>query len=261
MSESVRLRHALPVRITHWLNVFVVAILLLSGLQIFNAHPALYWGDRSDRDRPLFALSARLTPEGPIGVTRLFGREFDTTGVLGLSRRDGGYEMRGFPAWATLPGPRWLAMGRRWHLFFAWVFVINGAVYLAWSLRSRHLTRDLVPGARDWRALPASLARHLRFRFEHAAGYNPLQKLTYAIVVLVLGPLVLLTGLSMSPWFESIVPISAAFGGRQSARTVHFVIAFSFLAFTLVHVTMVFLTGPLTRLRGMILGDGGQRDA
>lgn len=261
MSEEKRLRHALPVRITHWLNVLVMAILLMSGLQIFNAHPALYWGDRSDRDRPLFALSARLTPDGPIGVTRVWGREFETTGVLGLSRvGDDGYVPRGFPSWATVPGPQWLAMGRRWHLFFAWLFVINGLVYLAWSLRSRHLTRDLVPGARDWRALPRSVGNHLRFRFEHASGYNPLQKLSYALVVLLLGPLVLLTGFAMSPWIESIVPISELFGGRQSARTVHFIVAFSFLAFTFVHVLMVVLAGPLTRLRGMILGNGGGRD-
>ncbi len=259
MSEEMRLRHALPVRITHWLNVLAMAILLLSGLQIFNAHPALYWGDRSDRDRPLFALSARLTPEGPVGVTRVLGHEFETTGILGWSRvAGGGYEPRGFPSWATLPGPQWLAMGRRWHLFFAWLLVINGLVYLGWSLRSRHLTRDLVPGARDWRALPHSLRNHVRFRFEHGTGYNPLQKLSYAAVVLVLGPLVLLTGLAMSPWIESIVPISEVFGGRQSARTVHFIVAFSFLAFTLVHVLMVLLTGPLTRLRGMVLGNGAR---
>ncbi len=259
MSDQKRIRHSLTVRITHWVNALAMALLLLSGLQIFNAHPALYWGDRSDRDRPLFALSARLTPDGPVGVTRVLGHEFETTGVLGWSRAgDGGYEARGFPSWATVPGPRWLAMGRRWHLFFAWLFVINGLVYLTWSLGSRHLTRDLVPSTPDWRALPGSVARHLRFRFDHTLGYNPLQKLSYAVVVLVLAPLVLLTGLSMSPWIESIVPISEVFGGRQSARTVHFVIAFAFLAFTLVHVVMVLLTGPLARLRGMILGNGAR---
>lgn len=258
--EERRSRHALPVRVTHWVNVLALAILLMSGLQIFNAHPALYWGDRSDRDRPLFALSTRLTPDGPVGVTRVLGHEFETTGVLGLSRTgDGRYETRGFPSWATLPGPRWLAMGRRWHLFFAWLFVINGVVYLAWSLRSRHLARDLVPRAQDWRALPASVGRHLRFRFDHTSSYNPLQKLSYTVVVLGLGPLVLLTGLSMSPWIESIIPISEVFGGRQSARTVHFVIAFSLLAFTLVHVVMVLLTGPLRRLHGMVLGNGASR--
>ena len=128
MAEQTRRRHALSVRITHWVNVLVMAVLLMSGLQIFNAHPALYWGDRSDRDRPLLAMTARLTPVGPVGVTHVFGREFETTGVLGWS----GDEVRGFPSWATLPGPRWLAMGRRWHLFFAWLLVINGLVYLAW---------------------------------------------------------------------------------------------------------------------------------
>lgn len=253
------MRHRLPVRVTHWLNVLALAVLLMSGLQIFNAHPALYWGDRSDRDRPWFATYAIMTAGGqPAGVTRLFGREFRTTGVLGLSYDDSGnYLVRGFPSWATLPGPQWLAMGRRWHLFFAWLFVINGLVYLAWSLKTRHLTREIVPTSRDWRALPASLWAHVRLRFGHARGYNPLQKLSYAVVVLVLAPLALLTGLAMSPWIDATVPISALFGGRQSARTLHFIVAFSLLAFTLVHVLMVLMTGPLTKLRSMITGNGG----
>lgn len=249
-------RHALPVRITHWVNLVALTILLMSGLQIFNAHPALYWGDRSDRDRPLLAMQARVTATGePVGVTRIAGREFETTGVFGLSRNEAGlYEPRGFPEWATLPGPRWLAMGRRWHLFFAWLFVINGLIYLGWSLYSRHLARDIVPSERDLRALPRSISTHLRLRSEHVPGYNPLQKLSYALVVLGLGPLVLLTGLSMSPWIDAIAPIADVFGGRQSARTLHFVTASAFLAFTGVHVIMVFATGPIRKMRGMITG-------
>ena len=129
-------RHTLPVRIGHWINVLCLPILIMSGLQIFNAHPALYWGDRSDRDRPLLVMRAVTTESGERkGITTVLGHPFDTTGLLGYSS-----EMRrGFPSWATLPGPQWLAMGRRWHLFFAWFFVINGLIFGLYAILSRHL--------------------------------------------------------------------------------------------------------------------------
>lgn len=249
-------RHRLAVRITHWINLLALLVLLPSGLQIFNAHPALYLGDRSDRDRPLLAMYAKTTPDSErLGITRVFGREIETTGVFGLSRDDNGvWRVRGFPAWATLPSDQWLAMGRRWHLFFAWVFVINGLFYLGHSLYTRHLRRDIVPGGRDLRNLGRSLYRHLLFRHDTDAGYNPLQKLAYTLVILGLGPLVLLTGLSMSPWIDAMVPIADVFGGRQTARTLHFVAAFGLLAFVVIHVAMVILTGPISKVRSMISG-------
>ena len=110
-------RHRLFVRICHWLNVPVLFILIMSGLQIFNAHPALYWGDRSDRDQALLSIAAGRTESGEIrGIATILGHSFDTTGVLGYANG----HTQGFPSWATIPGPRWLAMGRQWHLFFAW---------------------------------------------------------------------------------------------------------------------------------------------
>src|SRR6059036_2733024 len=115
-------RHKLPVRLAHWLNVLCLPMLIMSGLQIFNAHPALYWGDRSDRDKPLLSIRPMKTESGEMrGINTILGHKFDTTGVLGYSNGSG----RAFPAWATIPSARWLAMGRQWHLFFAWVFVIN----------------------------------------------------------------------------------------------------------------------------------------
>jgi thiosulfate reductase cytochrome b subunit len=254
-------RHALLVRITHWVNVVAFIVLLMSGLQIFNAHPNLYWGKSSySGDPPLLRMTAKSAPNGErIGVTRVFGRDFETTGVFGLSQDSrGAWTERGFPSWLTLPGDRWLAMGRRWHFFFAWVFVINGLLYLAYSIASRHLTRELVPGVKEWRTVGQSIKDHLRFRHptgEAAKHYNVLQKITYLIVVFVLLPLVVLMGLAMSPWLNSLWPGWVDLvGGRQSARTLHFVAAWALVAFVLIHVFEVIISGVWNNLRSMITG-------
>jgi thiosulfate reductase cytochrome b subunit len=165
---------------------------------------------------------------------------------------------RGFPEWATIPGSRSLALGRRWHFFFAWLWVVNGACYLTWSLASRHLQRDLAMRRRDWRDIPRSIVDHLRFRHpagEEATRYNPLQKLAYLGVVFVLAPLAVLTGLSMSPQLDSILGWWLGLvGGRQSARTLHFIVMALFVLFTLVHVLMVLYAGPVNELRSMLSG-------
>src|SRR5499425_880911 len=124
-------RHSFPTRAAHWIVAVCLLVLMLSGFQIFNAHPALYWGDRSDRDRPLLSIRPVRTADGNIhGITTMLGHSFDTTGVFGYSNGSG----RAFPSWATIPSGRWLAMGRQWHLFFAWVFVLNGLLFMAYAL-------------------------------------------------------------------------------------------------------------------------------
>lgn len=248
-------RHRLPVRISHWLNVPFLIILIMSGLQIFNAHPALYWGDRSDRDRPLLSIRPVQTDDGDIkGVTTVLGHRFETTGVLGYSDGSG----RAFPAWATIPSAKWLAMGRQWHLFFAWLFVINGLIFTAYALASRHVTRDLAPTGMDWRSIGKSLKDHLVFRHpigEEARRYNVLQKLAYATVLFLLGPLIMLTGLAMSPTIDTAFPwLLTILGGRQAARTIHFVACFSFVGFILIHVFQVIMTGSFNNIRSMLTG-------
>lgn len=254
------LRHALPVRLMHWINVLAFVLLLLSGLQIFNAHPALYWGKSSYGGRPpVLQIDARLDAQGsPVGVTRVFGREFETTGVLGVSAGMGGQPVpRGFPAWLTLPGPQWLAMGRRWHFFFAWVLVVNGLAYIAYTVASRHLARDLVPTRADWRSIGHSIKDHLLLRNagETARHYNILQKLAYLGVIFVLFPLVILMGWAMSPGLNALLPGWVdVVGGRQSARTIHFVVAWLLVAFVFIHVFEVVITGFWNNLRSMITG-------
>jgi len=252
-------RHRAPVRIMHWINVICLFLLLFSGFQIFNAHPALYWGETSHFESPLLAMEARPRSEGIRGVTTIFGRDFDTTGFLGASRNsDGDLQPRAFPTWLTLPGPQWLAMGRRWHFFFGWLFVINGLVYVAYAVWSRHVTRDLLPTRRDWRGVGRSIVDHVLFRHpkgEAATCYNVLQKLSYLAVVFVLGPLVVLTGLGMSPNMNAVLGWSLDLaGGRQSARTLHFVVALAFIAFFFVHLFEVVVTGAVNNIRSMITG-------
>jgi len=241
--------------------VVALLVLLMSGLQIFNAHPALYWGKSSyTRDPPILQLGAETDSAGrQVGVTQIFSTKLRTTGVLGLSKdSDGELAERGFPSWATLPGPQWLAMARRWHFFFAWLFVINGLLYVGYSAWSRHLWRDLTPTRRDWRSIGRSVLDHLRFRHPHgeaARNYNVLQKLAYLVVIFVLLPFVVLMGLAMSPRMDSIWPGWVDwFGGRQSARTLHFVAAAGIVLFVLIHVFEVIVTGLWNNVRSMITG-------
>lgn len=254
------LRHRWPLRWMHWINLFCMLALVGSGLQIFNAHPALYWGEGSQFAKPLFAIQAMQRPNGELyGVTRIGGTRFETTGVLGVSEnQQGKLSSKGFPDWSTIPGSRNLALGRRWHFFFAWLWTINGACYLAWSLASRHLDRDLAMRKRDWREIPRSIADHLRFRHpagDDAARYNPLQKLAYLGVIFVLAPVAILTGLSMSPQMDTLLGGFVDFiGGRQAARTIHFIAMSLFVLFALVHVLMVFYAGPINEMRSMITG-------
>ena len=254
-SRSWTYRHSVPIRVAHWINAVSLLILIMSGLQIFNAHPALYWGNRSDSSQALLAIRPVRLETGEIkGITTVFGHPFETTGVLGYSDRTA----RAFPAWATIPGPRWLAMGRQWHLFFAWIFVLTGLLYLSYSFLSRHFFRHLLPTRDDWRGIGQEIKGHLLFRHaqgEEATRYNVLQKLAYIAVLFVLAPLILLTGLSMSPMIDAAFPsLLHLFGGRQGARTLHFIACFSFVGFIAIHVVQVMITGFFNNMRSMITG-------
>ena len=255
-------RHTRVTRLTHWINLLCVAVLLMSGLQIFNAHPALYWGQSgADTDRAAFEIGAGCgrRPSGGFRPDRFIDIQNDRD-PRRLRNASGEVVPRGFPRWVTLPSWRDLALGRRWHFFFAWAFVANLLVYLVAGLASGHFWRDLLPGREQLRprALLEDLANHLRLKFprgEAARHYIPLEKLTYLGVVFVLLPLMILTGLAMSPGIDAIVPwLVDLFGGRQSARTIHFIAAGLMVLFVFVHVAMVLLAGPVNELRAMITG-------
>lgn len=259
--SEVIYRHTLPIRIMHWINVICFFVLLMSGLNIFNAHPALNLGKSSYNGKaPVFELAAEETSSGELkGITNILGYWFDTSGFLGTTYTASGKAVaRGFPYWMTLPSNQWLAMARRWHFFFAWLFVINGCCYLSYALITRHIQRDIVPSKRDWSSIGQSIKDHLRFKHasgEEAKRYNVLQKLAYLSVIFILLPLIILMGWAMSPFLNSLLPGGVDIvGGRQSARTIHFIVAWLLVAFVFIHVFEVIITGLWNNMRSMITG-------
>jgi len=224
--RRVAYRHQLPTRIWHWINALAVFVMLMSGLMIFNAHPRLYWGE--------------------------FGANFDEPWLA--------FQGRPFPGWATIPSTYNLAAGRRWHLAFAWVLVAGLAVFLAVSLWNRHVQRDLAPrrGEVAPKHVWTDIRDHARLRFptgDAALRYNILQKFSYVAVIFVALPLMILTGLAMSPAMDAAWPwLLDLFGGRQSARSIHFLCAAAILLFIVVHLLMVVLAGPINEIGSMITG-------
>ena len=253
-------RHRLPVRVMHWINVVCLTILLMSGLGIFNAHPALYWGQGSSFDKPLAAITAVQGQGGLTGVTRIAGHQFTTDGVLGRSRvgDDEARSVRAFPSWATIPGRQSLATARHWHFFFAWLFVVNGIAYVLYALFSGHLSRDLLPTRDELRRIGTSIKDHLLFRHPTGAAaqrYNVLQNLAYLVVIFGLLPLVIVAGMAMSPRLDAVFPGWVEWlGGRQSARTLHFLAATGLLLFVLVHLFEVLISGFWNQVRSMVTG-------
>jgi thiosulfate reductase cytochrome b subunit len=253
-------RHAVVTRLTHWINVLAVSLLLMSGLQIFNAHPALYWGQKSHFAEPWVSMTAQQRGNETVGVTKIGSLTLETTGLFGYSGKPGMREPRGFPAWATIPSFRDLADGRRWHFFFAWLFVINGVVYWLMSLLNGHARKDLAPTRADVAARNVwhEIVIHAQLRFpkgEEARHYNILQKGAYLGVVVLLLPVMVGTGLTMSPGFDAGAPwLLDLFGGRQSARTLHFITASLVVVFIIVHLAMVLASGAWNNIRSMITG-------
>lgn len=259
-NERSTYKHRLPVRLAHWLNVICFFILLGSGLNIFNAHPKLYWGQYSTFETPAFALRAKYgANKDLVGYVQIGDKEFTTTGVLGVSNNKMGKPIAvGFPGWSTIPTDRNLADARLWHFFFAWIFVINGLLFLLWAWWSNHYSRDLHPTRTDWRGIFKSIWDHMRFRHpegEEAVRYNILQKLAYVSVIYIFLPGLVLMGLCMSPHMGSVLGwLIDLVGGRQSARTWHFIFAGLMVGFIAVHIFMVLVSGPFNQIRSMITG-------
>ncbi len=220
-------KHRLTTRLWHWVNAAAVIILFMSGLNIFNAHPRLYWGSYGSWGDPAW---------------------------LQLER---------FSHWMTIPGYYSLADARMWHFFFAWVFAIGLLIFLFISLFNRHLQRDIHISRKEWRwsAIRGDITKHARLDFSHGdSKYNVLQKIAYASVLFLLIPLMIFTGLTMSPAMAANWPwLLDIFGGRQSARSIHFIVTWMLFAFFVGHILLVLLSGPARQLRDMITG--GRKDA
>ena len=251
-------RHRLSTRLWHWINFATIVILLMSGLMIFNAHPRLYWGSYGANPDPAWL---EIGSEDGDGYLRIGELSVTTTGVLGRwTDGSGQAQNRAFPAWSTIPSSYSLSMARRWHLTFAWVFAVGIALYILWSLLNRHLWRDLTPSRREMRPghIWQDVKDHARLRFptgRAALRYNFMQKASYFGVIVVLIPVMVLSGLTMSPAMDATWPwLLDIFGGRQNARSIHFIVAWMLVAFFIAHILMVVLAGPINELRSMITG-------
>jgi len=219
-------RHALSTRIWHWLNFGCLVILFMSGLNISNAHPRLYWGE------------------------------------WGFEAADAWLFLPRFPGWMTIPSHYSLAAARDWHVLTAWVFALALLAYMIAALVNRHFQRDIATTRDEWRgeAIRRDIREHLRLNFDaRGRKYNFLQKTSYSLVIFVLLPLMIVTGMAISPGMDAAWPfLTEIFGGRQSARSIHFLCAWALVAFLVVHVVLVMLSGPARQLRDMIIG-GSER--
>jgi len=250
-------RQSIWTRVTHWIWAICLFFLLLTGLQIFNAHPALYIGQQSgfEFENAILEIGAVNTPDGPRGRTTLFGQQFDTTGTLGMSGSAEQPVFTGFPGAVTIPSYRDLATGRVIHFFFAWIFVATLFVWFLASFINGHLRRDIVVRPADIAAVPKDVVDHATLRFKHGRTYGPLQRIAYFVVFFILFPLIILTGLTMSPGLNASWPwLLDIFGGRQTARTIHFITMLALVTFFVIHMVMVVAAGPINELRSMITG-------
>lgn len=254
--DSLVYRHNWITRLTHWTNTLALLILFMSGLQIFNAYPNLHWGSKAEPEEAFFSIYAANEGGEIRGYAELYGWNVETTGFLGVQNTPLGPFPRAFPSWLTIPGYFWLAGGRRWHFFFSWVFVINGLLYLLYNLAAGHLRKWLLTPRDMAKAVPMALY-YLRLRKSspQEGEYNPLQKLAYTSVLFVFAPTIILSGLALSPQMNVAFNwLPAMFGGRQSARSFHFLLTFLFALFTFGHVLMVATTGVVNNMRSMITG-------
>ncbi len=251
-------RHRLSTRVWHWVNAITILTLLMSGLMIFNAHSRLYWGQYGANND---AAWLRIYNENDRGYVQIGNTRVDTTGVLGVfTNAKGETKTKAFPYWATIPSDYSLAIARRWHFAFAWVLSLALTFYMIRSLINGHVRRDLHIRRAEWspRHIWQDIKDHARLRFPtgaEALNYNILQKLAYISVIFVMIPVMILTGLTMSPGMGAAWPwLLDLFGGRQSARSIHFISAFALVAFFFVHMAMVLLAGPFNELRSIITG-------
>ena len=231
--DAVRARRSAVVRVTHWITAAAFLALLVTGVEILISHPRFYWGET-----------------GNSGTTPLF--QFHIPSSRGTVPTGYGYVLPDQNGWS-----------RYLHFEAAWVAVLTGLLYGIWGFVSGHFRRNLLPASGDLRFdhLMKTMRGHLRLRVageDGAGSYNVLQRISYLVVIFVLFPLVIWTGLAMSPGFTAAFPsLVTILGGQQSARTLHFLVSVVLVAFVLIHILMVAVSGFRERMRGMITGRMG----
>ncbi len=215
-------KHSLSTRLWHWVNVVALIVLFMTGLNISNAHRYLYWGD------------------------------------YGFDPADAWARVMRFPGWATIPGNYDLAEARDYHNLAAWIFAISLLFIWIAMIANKHFWKDIATSPREWKpsAIWSDVREHLKLNFDHGdAKYNFLQKVTYGVVLGIFLPMMVFTGLAISPGFEPAAPwMVDLLGGRQSARSLHFIFAWALFAFFVIHILLVLMAGPIGLMRDMITG-------
>ncbi len=251
-------RHSIVARTTHWLWTLAMLVLVMSGLQIFNAAPYLDASDKSNPARRILSFDAPTTADGKqIGTTTVFGHTFTTTHVLGYTDDgQGGEAQRAFPGALTLPATQDLADGRTWHFFFGWVLALSLIAYIIAGAIRKNL-RELILRPSDLpKLLPMQLYYfHLRKEPPPHGTYNPLQKAAYTVVLFVFIPLIILTGLALSPGIDAMSgPLVWLLGGRQFARTWQFALMALLIVNYATHMLLVFPTGACNKNKSIFTG-------
>jgi thiosulfate reductase cytochrome b subunit len=254
--QALVYRHSVTTRITHWLTALSLLVLVMSGLQIFNAASFLDASDKTDPAHRVLSIDGGQTQSGAhIGTVTILGHTFTTTHVLGYTDDGmGGETERAFPGWITLPGYQSLADGRLWHFFFAWIFVLCGAAHLIAGFARGDIQKLILRPADVPKLIPMKLYYlHLRKEPPPYGKYNPLQKLAYTLVIFAFVPLIILTGLALSPGVDAwLGPLPWLLGGRQFARLWHFLLMLVLIGFVAVHLALVLSTGVVNNMRSMI---------
>lgn len=258
-------RHPAAVRLWHWMSVVAVGGLLFTGFNILNIHPRLYWGEVGNiSTRPIIAIESTQAG-GPNPATspapaafRIGSRTWDVTGHLGAVLDAGGDGL--YFIIVTTPDSWHFGAMRAWHFAAAWALFLSWLGYVGYLFLGGRFARMLLPSREQVtaRAIIFDLWDHLRLRRprgDQAREYNLLQKLAYLIVLFVLIPLLVLTGIAMSNGVTARIPeLYSVFGGRQSARTIHALCAMAMSLFILIHVAQVFVAGFINELRSMVTG-------
>ena len=238
--------HARWVRISHWIVTLSVLTLVFSGFEILMVHPRLYWGKAGNDLTPALLelpISRNYKHGGYDKPTPFFE---NASGPVSANRT---YDIFNQNGW-----------GRSLHFLAAWLLVLPGVLYLLIGIFGGHFRSHIWPRARELapRLVWRDVVDHLRFRIPAAGGgphYGLLQKCAYSFVVFVVAPLMVVTGLTMSPAVTAAFPsLLRLFGGYQSARTIHFFAFAVLVLFVIVHVVMVVRSGFRRQMRAMTLG-------
>ena len=226
-------------RVEHYINLLFLGLMIRSGIQILAAHPRLYWKDSCDPEKEWIKFTSQKASKD-----KLYTSMDDEVPVSPM---------------LALPGEDNLGLGRQWHFFVAIFWLLNGIIYVVLLFATGEWAR-LIPTS--WSIIPAAwhtFLTYITFHIPPASDFNPydpLQQLTYAAIVFLLAPFMLLTGAAMSPSIEARFPwYLKIFGGKQSARSLHFLSLLAFVGFVIVHTALVLIVHFQDNIRNIVFGN------